>query len=132
GRWPHPTPTRSEPVISRYLPLTLAALTLSACNDRTVPGGSAGEGTPVQGGTAIISRVSDFDAFNQFVSTDYDTGQVLRYMLFMPRVRLDADFEYEPYLAESFEMAEDGLSLTFRIRDGVRWHDGTPVTAADV
>ena len=119
-------------MISRYLPLTLAALTLSACNDRTVPGGSAGEGTPVQGGTAIISRVSDFDAFNQFVSTDYDTGQVLRYMLFMPLVRLDADFEYEPYLAESFEMAEDGLSLTFRIRDGVRWHDGTPVTAADV
>lgn len=86
----------------------------------------------MQGGTAVISRVSDFDAFNQFVSTDYDTGQVLRFMLYTPLVRLNSEMEYEPYLAESMSMSEDGLELTFRLRDDARWHDGTPVTADDV
>jgi peptide/nickel transport system substrate-binding protein len=39
---------------------------------------------------------------------------------------------YVPYLADSFWMSDDGLSLTFRLRDGVTWHDGTPVTVDDV
>jgi len=76
--------------------------------------------------------VSDFDSFNQFTSTDYDTGQVLRLMLYMPLVRLDDEMNYEPYLAESAELSEDGRTLTFRLRDGITWHDGTPVTADDV
>ena len=40
--------------------------------------------------------------------------------------------QYQPYLAESMSMSEDGLELTFRLRDDARWHDGTPVTADDV
>jgi peptide/nickel transport system substrate-binding protein len=108
------------------------AFQLAGCADD--PGGSPslGDGTPVQGGTAVVSQVSDFDAFNQFVSTDYNTNQVLRFMLFTPLVRLNDEMEYEPYLAESVSMSEDGFSLTFRLRDGMRWHDGAPVTAADV
>lgn len=35
-------------------------------------------------------------------------------------------------LAESYEMSEDGLSLTFVMRDGITWHDGTALTAEDV
>ncbi len=112
--------------------LLLVAIILGACGDAGSPGDAAELGEPVQGGTAIVSRVSDFDAFNQFVSTDYDTGQVLRYMLYMPLVRLDENMDYEPYLAEEVTESEDGLSLTFRLRDGVTWHDGTPVTADDI
>lgn len=119
---------------TRLTPALLLAFLLTACGDGSVAeGGGAGDsGPPVQGGTAVVSKVSDFDSFNQFVSTDYDSGQVLRYMLFMPLVRLNAEMEYEPYLAESFEESEDGRTLTFRIREGVTWHDGAPVTADDV
>ncbi|MDX1623090.1 MAG: peptide-binding protein [Gemmatimonadota bacterium] len=88
--------------------------------------------TPVDGGRAVVSRISDFDAFNEFVSTDYDTSQVLRQMLFMPLVKLDAEMNFEPHLADSIALSEDGLSITFRLREGVRWHDGEPVTADDV
>lgn len=35
-------------------------------------------------------------------------------------------------LAESFEVSEDGTTITFVLRDGVTWHDGEPFTAEDV
>jgi peptide/nickel transport system substrate-binding protein len=37
-----------------------------------------------------------------------------------------------PWLAESWEMSEDGKTWTFALRSDVRWHDGQPFTAADV
>ena len=42
------------------------------------------------------------------------------------------DGSIKPALAESWEIAPDGLSWVFHLRDGVTWHDGTPFTAEDV
>ncbi|TKT74668.1 ABC transporter substrate-binding protein [Aquamicrobium sp. LC103] len=48
----------------------------------------------------------------------------------------EASFEgengLEPRLAISWEGSDDGLSATFKLREGVTWHDGTPFTSADV
>jgi peptide/nickel transport system substrate-binding protein len=48
----------------------------------------------------------------------------------------EAAFEGEdglsPRLATSWEGSDDGLSVTFRLREGVSWHDGRPFTSADV
>jgi ABC-type transport system substrate-binding protein len=38
----------------------------------------------------------------------------------------------QPALAEGFDLAEDAKSATFRLRRGIKFHDGTPVTPADV
>jgi peptide/nickel transport system substrate-binding protein len=37
-----------------------------------------------------------------------------------------------PRVAESFDLSDDGLTWTFHIRKDIKWHDGTPLTAADV
>jgi len=47
------------------------------------------------------------------------------------RVMYDID-KLEPELAESWKIAPDGESVTFKLRKGAKFHDGTPVTAKDV
>jgi peptide/nickel transport system substrate-binding protein len=42
------------------------------------------------------------------------------------------DFEPVAALATGWQVAPDGLSIAFRLRDGVKWHDGAPFTSADV
>jgi len=46
---------------------------------------------------------------------------------------LNYDFELNPIpeLATAWEISEDGLTYTFKIREGVTWHDGVPFTSAD-
>lgn len=60
-----------------------------------------------------------------------------RLMTFGKKTLEDGTISYdytvlEPELAESWEMAEDGMSVTFKLRQDVTFHDGTPVTANDV
>ena len=47
-------------------------------------------------------------------------------------VQYDARLDLQPMLATSWEISPDGRTVTFELRDGVRWHDGAPVTARDV
>lgn len=42
------------------------------------------------------------------------------------------DLEPQPSLATEWEMSDDGLTYTFRLAEGVNWHDGEPFTAEDV
>jgi oligopeptide transport system substrate-binding protein len=43
----------------------------------------------------------------------------------------DANAEAIPGQAESYTISDDGLVYTFKLRDGIQWSDGTPVTAGD-
>jgi peptide/nickel transport system substrate-binding protein len=45
---------------------------------------------------------------------------------------IDRDGRLQPSLAERWEVSDDGLQYTFKLRPGVRFHDGTPFTAAAV
>jgi peptide/nickel transport system substrate-binding protein len=47
-------------------------------------------------------------------------------------VDLDADGKPVPQLATSWSSSADGKSITFKLREGVKWHDGKPFTSADV
>lgn len=84
-----------------------------------------------RGGTAVIGAGTDLDFANPLVSVDAWTHQILRYALFVPLVRYGPDLEYEPALAESWEVIGD-TAVVFHLRDDVFWHDGRPTTAHDV
>jgi peptide/nickel transport system substrate-binding protein len=59
-------------------------------------------------------------------------GYTLRYMLYDTLVEEAGISHFVPGLAESWEVSDDGLVWTFKIREGVTFHDGTPCTADDV
>jgi peptide/nickel transport system substrate-binding protein len=52
--------------------------------------------------------------------------------LFAYPVRFEDSFEPIPYLAESWEVAEDGLTVTLDLVDDAVFHDGEPITSSDV
>jgi len=60
-----------------------------------------------------------------------NTAGALMYDLFEGLVTVDARGQLVPGAAESWTVSEDGLTYTFRIREGLRWSDGAPLTAAD-
>ena len=52
--------------------------------------------------------------------------------LFKGLYKLDADgTSYVPAMAESCEVSEDGMTYTFTLREGLKWSDGSPLTAHD-
>jgi peptide/nickel transport system substrate-binding protein len=53
-------------------------------------------------------------------------------LLFSALVRLDADANVVPDLAEAYSVSDDALTYTFRLRAGARFTDGEPVKASDV
>lgn len=86
---------------------------------------------PKKGGTLIIAHWSDPISFNPCAKID-DAGYGIYHCIFSKLVTLDHDYNVIPDLAESWEVSADGLTYTFHLRKGVKWHDGKPFTAADV
>lgn len=84
------------------------------------------------GGTAVVAGLGQPPSVNPFFLTDYVGRELATRALFIPLVRLGPDQRPEPWLARSWERSEDGATVTFRLREDVSWHDGEPVTAADV
>jgi peptide/nickel transport system substrate-binding protein len=97
-------------VLSLALPLVLAAPALAAAKTITAVM-HADLRTPGMVTTAYIVR---------------DFG----YMIFDTLLAEDANFKIQPQMAE-WKVSDDKLTYTFTLRDGLKWHDGAPVTAED-
>jgi peptide/nickel transport system substrate-binding protein len=54
------------------------------------------------------------------------------YMIYDTLFGTDIEGKIKPQMVESWSVARDGLSWTFKLRDGLEFHDGKPVTSADV
>ena len=64
-----------------------------------------------------------FDIFNTATTMEPHV------MIYEPLVTVDYNYEFRPGLAESWETSEDGLTWTFKLQDGVTFHDGTEFNA---
>lgn len=82
-------------------------------------------------GTLIVTASSDPLSFNPDYQVD-DSGFAPCSNIYNTLMSLDGNYNIIPELANTWEVAADGLSITFNLVQNATWHDGTPVTSADV
>lgn len=119
-------------MLHRQLTLALAAVTLVAC----APGGDGAR--PVGEATVLtIATAADADALLPPLVTTTQGKQVVD-LLFdhlaeaREPITTIGDGGFGPQLAQRWTWAPDSLSIAFVLDPRARWHDGTPVRAADV
>ena len=89
------------------------------------------------GGSATVLLPEDLPTLNPYLSTAFIALQVTPAIL-EPLVTVDPDGNYQPVLAsevptpENGDVSADGLTVTWKLKDGVTWSDGEPFTADDV
>ncbi|MEU6162782.1 ABC transporter substrate-binding protein [Streptomyces tanashiensis] len=100
----------------------------SAVSEAEAPAGEAAA-EPRRGGTLTVAVNSDFTPSLLFAQS----GQSLQHrLIYNTLTRYDDRLKPQPELATSWEYAEDGRSITLKLRTGVTYHDGRPFTADDV
>ncbi len=79
----------------------------------------------------VIGYLGDATSLNPVIATD-GQSYIAEWPIFDSLVELDEKLGVKPLLAESWEVSRDGLTYTFKLKKGVKWHDGKPFTARDV
>jgi ABC-type transport system substrate-binding protein len=111
SRWKRPTIASS---------ITLSVLALSAA--LTSQAIAAGKTI-----TAVMH--SDLRVIDPGMTTAYITRDH-GYMVYDTLLATDSNFKIQPQMAD-WKVSDDNLTYTFTLRDGLKWHDGAPVTAED-
>src|SRR5580704_10757118 len=101
--------------------LSLALPVLAASVVLTQPAVAAGK---------TITAVMHADLRTPGMQTTAYIVRDFGYMVYDTLLAEDANFKIQPQMAE-WKISDDKLTYTFTLRDGLKWHDGTPVTAED-
>lgn len=134
-------------LLTLTLTLGLLATALAGCTQTAAgPSGSpSASGTPeaspsapaesatgekVDGGTLIMCEPTDISSLNILYETG-DEGMTMLKPVYDPLYIVSKD-GVRYYLAESHEVSEDGLTITVKLRENLKWHDGEPITTEDV
>ncbi|MEU2348028.1 ABC transporter substrate-binding protein [Modestobacter sp. NPDC049651] len=109
-----------------------ALLTLSACGGGSSSSGSGDSAAAAEGGDLVIARAAD--ALSMDKTTTFDNNSIYVFeQIMQPLFTVSKDGkEVEPLLATSYEVSDDKLTYTIKLREGVTFSDGTPMTAKDV
>jgi peptide/nickel transport system substrate-binding protein len=90
------------------------------------------EETPVAGGTLRYGLEADVDGINPTASALSAPGLMMANAVFDTLATYDENGVAVPHLAESFTPNDDGSVWTMKLREGIAFHDGTPLNAAAV
>jgi peptide/nickel transport system substrate-binding protein len=104
--------------------LSLTALTISACNPTKLKTSTA------QVAQLVTSILSDPKTFNYALNSDANNIFGYTYEGLLNQNPITG--KLEPNLAESWEVSEDKLKITFTLRNNLKWSDGQPLTSDDV
>ena len=126
--------TRPRVLRAGWLLAALAALAplLPGCTRSTPPAGITAEtGVPAYGGRFVYPLPIEPATLNFVTGTDQPSRLITR-LVGDSLVDHDREMRAVPRLATSWGWSTDGRVLTFHLRSGARFHDGAPVTSADV
>jgi peptide/nickel transport system substrate-binding protein len=121
---------------SRWLVLfmTIVALIVSGCSGNSDSKESAGSSTKSKaesGGTLKVAAQAQPDTLDPTVTTAEATRDPAR-LVFESLVTFNENYEVTPLLAESYDVSKDGKTITFKLRQGVKFHNGNEMKADDV
>ncbi|MDH3597542.1 MAG: ABC transporter substrate-binding protein, partial [Rhodospirillales bacterium] len=108
----------------------LGGAALAATVVATMPSAPFAE-EPKRGGTLVQAIQNTPRHLNPAVQSGIATGEPGT-QLFASLLRYDESWTPEPYLAKSWEVSHDGLSVTLKLVEGATFHDGHPITSEDV
>jgi peptide/nickel transport system substrate-binding protein len=90
-----------------------------------------GQGSPQRGGTLVMVVQPEPPTLASYQSTSGPIGQVAT-KVYEGLLEYDFNLKPQPGLAASWTVSQDGKTLTFRLQQGVKFHDGKPFSSEDV
>ncbi len=120
-------------IIYHFLCVSAALLFLGACShsDEADRPGVSEALNPEYGDTFMEASIGDASTLLPVLASDSASSSI-NSMIYNGLVRYNKDLQIEGELAQSWDVSDDNLTLTFHLQKGVTWHDGTPFTSADV
>ena len=112
------------------------ALVAAGCGGDDEEGSSGTGATTEEGGAEAAQQVitvnwgTEPPSLDPGLASDVTSANILLNIM-DPLVKLDEDLKPVPNAAESMETSEDGKTVTFVLRDDLKWTNGDPVTAGD-
>lgn len=119
--------TRDRRSAAAVLALLVWAATGAACGGGSAPRPDA----PVFRDRLIFAAPADATTLDPHNTTDTESDQVIM-MIYEPLIGFDDSMKIVPRLAERWNVEPDGVTWTFHLRAGVRFHDGAPLDAEAV
>lgn len=110
---------------------TVITATMAAATIGAVVFATLATAAPQKGGTLVIGSTQKPRHLNPAVQSGVATA-VPGTQIFAAPLRYDDEWNPHPYLAESWKVADDGLSVTLNLVKGATFHDGKPITSEDV
>ena len=107
------------------------AVAVSAALAATVATGASASAPPSAGGTLVVGMTSDPDTLFPWKATQFQAVNVLG-IVYGTLTEFDEELNVVPGLAESWEVSEDGLTVTLHLRTGVTYTDGSTFGSEDV
>lgn len=123
-----------SPLLSFPSAFLLLAFLLAACDGGDAPRHTAvrpDSSPPATGDSLVEGTIGEASTLIPILASDASSHAVAG-QVYNGLVKYDKNLNIVGDLAESFEISADGLTITFHLRRGVKWHDGAPFSARDV
>src|SRR6185369_17466440 len=114
--------------------LIIAGAFLVACSQpvpQQKPPTGKKDSKPAYGDAIVEGTIGEASTLIPILATD-SASHAVAGQVYNGLVKYDKNLNIVGDLAESFDISKDGLTITFHLHKGVRWHDGAPFTSKDV